>query len=379
MTKFFNSFGDKDGFLIPIEFKEIPFEVQRIFCVKDVIKNTIRGEHSHFHTKQFLICLQGQIEIYTNDGKHQSTTNLTANQGIYLPEMVWGHQKFLTGQDPVVTSSASWTVIASSNGIVANTSDNWNGLSDITSADAGVAHSWIVLQSPTGMLPNSGSMQFLIDCSASAAVATELVRPVWTHSGSPFTGSFISTLNPPGVPTQGIDSTGTTATGNRQILENTPSLLPHTLHMQRTTRGDFFIGFIQNGSGKINSTWSCLRLTGGDGEILNNDPYPVVAGCVRNTAASYGPLTPNAPFVGDDGSATSGMAAWWIDGTPVLVSSGLTLSYPAKLGNGAALSKIDSSNSFLFLTLVKDEINISGNFISVILIKASSSVCILPN
>lgn len=44
------------------------------------------------------------------------------------------------------TVDTPWTVVASSNGTVANTSDNWTKNSDLVYAAAGSNHSWIVLQ-----------------------------------------------------------------------------------------------------------------------------------------------------------------------------------------------------------------------------------------
>ena len=49
------------------------------------------------------------------------------------------------------TLSTPWTVVASSNGTVANTSDNWNTNADMVWANAGTAHSWIVLRQ-TGLI-----------------------------------------------------------------------------------------------------------------------------------------------------------------------------------------------------------------------------------
>ena len=70
--------------------------------------------------------------------------------------------------------SNPWTVVSSSNGTVANSSDNWNSTSDMVGANAGSPHSWIVLRQ-TGIATN---FELCIDCSsATGAVGTIVISP----------------------------------------------------------------------------------------------------------------------------------------------------------------------------------------------------------
>jgi hypothetical protein len=63
---------------------------------------------------------------------------------------------------------AGWTVQSSSNGTTANSSDNWTTVADLTWAAAGVAHSWIVLRSPTSFCASGYYIYCLIDLSTGA-------------------------------------------------------------------------------------------------------------------------------------------------------------------------------------------------------------------
>ena len=56
-----NIFEDQRGSLLPINLNKIPFDVKRVFMVYNVPKDTVRGEHAHYETKQFLVCVKGVL------------------------------------------------------------------------------------------------------------------------------------------------------------------------------------------------------------------------------------------------------------------------------------------------------------------------------
>jgi UDP-2-acetamido-3-amino-2,3-dideoxy-glucuronate N-acetyltransferase len=90
------SYIDDRGSLLPIEFKNLPFTPQRIFFVTNVPVDTVRGGHAHYITKQFLICIKGQIEVTLYDGTFWTRKVLNQNESILIPELIWDTQKFLT-------------------------------------------------------------------------------------------------------------------------------------------------------------------------------------------------------------------------------------------------------------------------------------------
>ena len=63
-----NSFEDSRGSLLPIEFDSLPFIPKRVFIVNNVPLNDIRGEHSHYKTKQLIVCTNGIVKVLLDNG-----------------------------------------------------------------------------------------------------------------------------------------------------------------------------------------------------------------------------------------------------------------------------------------------------------------------
>lgn len=88
--------GDND-YIIPISFKDSPFEVKRIFTVVDGDKN-LRGMHAHKDCNQLLICIAGEVEILIDDGFANSSCILHKGMGISIPIGIWSEQRYLKSQ-----------------------------------------------------------------------------------------------------------------------------------------------------------------------------------------------------------------------------------------------------------------------------------------
>lgn len=84
-----------EGTLCVTEFKELPFEVKRMFFVKNVPVNVERGNHAHKKNKQLLICVAGNIKVITYDGFTRHENIMEANDCVYIKEMIWDSQIFL--------------------------------------------------------------------------------------------------------------------------------------------------------------------------------------------------------------------------------------------------------------------------------------------
>jgi UDP-2-acetamido-3-amino-2,3-dideoxy-glucuronate N-acetyltransferase len=73
----------------------IPFISKRSFVVTKT--KGIRGEHAHHKCKQFMICLNGKIEIkYTDSFKNKKIILDELSKGIYIPPMIWCSQRYFT-------------------------------------------------------------------------------------------------------------------------------------------------------------------------------------------------------------------------------------------------------------------------------------------
>lgn len=102
MVNSYNVFNDDRGSLIPIELKNVPFEVKRVFVVNNVPLNEIRGNHSHYNTKQYLICINGSVDVILNDGINETIYKLIKGQSILIPELIWDSQKFTSENSEIL-------------------------------------------------------------------------------------------------------------------------------------------------------------------------------------------------------------------------------------------------------------------------------------
>jgi dTDP-4-dehydrorhamnose 3,5-epimerase-like enzyme len=102
MINRYNVFNDDRGSLIPIDLKNIPFEVKRTFIVNNVPLNEIRGNHSHYNTKQYLVCINGSVDVILNDGFNETIYKLVKGDSILIPEMVWDSQKFTSENSEIL-------------------------------------------------------------------------------------------------------------------------------------------------------------------------------------------------------------------------------------------------------------------------------------
>jgi dTDP-4-dehydrorhamnose 3,5-epimerase-like enzyme len=68
----------------------IPFKIERIFYIYDMPLHTVRAQHAHRTQGQFLICLNGKVELQTiRKDQETSFTLERPDIGIYLPHMTW--------------------------------------------------------------------------------------------------------------------------------------------------------------------------------------------------------------------------------------------------------------------------------------------------
>jgi len=84
--------GDERGSLIAIEeFKNIPFEIKRVYYIFNTKHNVRRGFHAHKNLKQVAICVKGSCKFLLDDGKERIDEIVLnkPNKGLLIEEMVW--------------------------------------------------------------------------------------------------------------------------------------------------------------------------------------------------------------------------------------------------------------------------------------------------
>ena len=83
--------GDERGSLVSIEsFREIPFNIKRVYYIFDTKLSVSRGFHAHHALKQFIVCVSGSCRILLDDGKRTEETWLDSpTKGILILNLIW--------------------------------------------------------------------------------------------------------------------------------------------------------------------------------------------------------------------------------------------------------------------------------------------------
>lgn len=97
--------------------------------------------------------------------------------------------------------AAGWAVERCSDSVSAASSDLWLTAANIVNAAAGSAHSWIVMVSPIGWLPNSGQIRVTLDCIAPTPDTTPQLWQVYFQNAS-HGATGTNTDRPPAVGTE---------------------------------------------------------------------------------------------------------------------------------------------------------------------------------
>lgn len=87
---------EDDGRLLVVEnnSKQIPFEIQRIFWVRDVKEGAERGQHATKETNLVLVAISGSCDVVVTNGKEEKTYHLdNPTKGLYIEKMLWRTMK----------------------------------------------------------------------------------------------------------------------------------------------------------------------------------------------------------------------------------------------------------------------------------------------
>lgn len=82
---------EEDGVLLVAEENNpIPFEIKRIFYVKDVLPGASRGNHATKKTKLILVPVAGSCKVHVDNGTIREDILMDDDsKGLYIDEMVW--------------------------------------------------------------------------------------------------------------------------------------------------------------------------------------------------------------------------------------------------------------------------------------------------
>ena len=108
ITYEFQPHGDDRGQLVALEeWKEIPFQVKRVYYMYDTVEGVTRGKHAHKSLQQILICVHGSCKVLLDDGKEKEVVVLDQpNLGLYVSNVMW-REMFDFSPDAVLMVLAS--------------------------------------------------------------------------------------------------------------------------------------------------------------------------------------------------------------------------------------------------------------------------------
>lgn len=87
----FQPHGDERGQLVALEeFKDIPFQIKRVYYMYDTVAEVVRGHHAHKTLEQILICIHGSCKIKLDNGKETKVVPLEKPyEGLYVANYMW--------------------------------------------------------------------------------------------------------------------------------------------------------------------------------------------------------------------------------------------------------------------------------------------------
>lgn len=104
----FQPHGDERGQLIALEeFKDIPFQIKRVYYMYDTAEGVVRGRHAHKSLEQILVCIHGSCKIKLDNGREEKVVLLEKPyEGLYVASYMW-REMFGFSKDAVLMVMAS--------------------------------------------------------------------------------------------------------------------------------------------------------------------------------------------------------------------------------------------------------------------------------
>lgn len=71
-------------------FKNLPFNVKRVYYLYDIPGGEVRGGHAHKELQQLVIAASGSFDVLLDDGKNRKIIQLNRpNFGLYIVHGIW--------------------------------------------------------------------------------------------------------------------------------------------------------------------------------------------------------------------------------------------------------------------------------------------------
>lgn len=104
----FQQHGDDRGSLVALEaYRDIPFDIKRVYYMYDTKDKVIRGRHAHRTLEQILICIHGSCKIMLDNGADKKVVYMERPyEGLYIPNNMW-REMYDFSEDAVLLVMAS--------------------------------------------------------------------------------------------------------------------------------------------------------------------------------------------------------------------------------------------------------------------------------
>ena len=88
-------------------YKEIPFDIKRVYYLYDIPGGASRGGHAHKGLQQLLVAASGSFDVLLDDGKIKRTINLNLPYyGVWIRSGIWRELiNFSSGSVAIVIAS----------------------------------------------------------------------------------------------------------------------------------------------------------------------------------------------------------------------------------------------------------------------------------
>ena len=93
LIDFQDRIDERGGLVIAEAFKEIPFEIRRVFYLFNIPDEKSRGAHAHRECHQVLIAPSGHFTVEVDDGVNRRRILMdNPLKGLYIPPGIWASE-----------------------------------------------------------------------------------------------------------------------------------------------------------------------------------------------------------------------------------------------------------------------------------------------
>lgn len=93
LIDFQDRIDERGGLVIAEAFKEIPFEIRRVFYLFNIPDEKSRGAHAHRECHQVLIAPSGHFTVEVDDGINRRRILMDDPlKGLYIPPCIWASE-----------------------------------------------------------------------------------------------------------------------------------------------------------------------------------------------------------------------------------------------------------------------------------------------